>query len=134
MSPTIYGLGLGQFNKLSIQVPWQIRAAIKAGQAEVIGDGKGVWDFVHVEDLANLYAILLKRVLAGQEIPSGEKGLLFSSSGRYSWLEAAQAIGKALFELGAIKTQEVRSVGVEEAAVKWAGGDVLVAELGFASK
>ena len=29
-----------------------IRAALKTKQAEVIGDGKGVWDHVHVEDLA----------------------------------------------------------------------------------
>ncbi len=134
MSPTIYGRGLGQYNRISIQVPWQIRSAIKEGQAEVIGEGKGVWDFVHVEDLADLYVILLKRVLAGEEIPSGEKGLLFSSSGRFSWLEAAQAIGKALFRLGKIGTDKVKEISLEEADRKWVGGDVRLAELGFASK
>ncbi|TKA64309.1 hypothetical protein B0A49_07093 [Cryomyces minteri] len=40
MSPTSYGLGSGIYNQLSIQIPILIRAALKAGRAEVIGEGK----------------------------------------------------------------------------------------------
>ncbi|KAG4433790.1 hypothetical protein IFR05_010729 [Cadophora sp. M221] len=132
MSPTIYGIGLGQFNKLSIQVPSMMRHAITAGRAEMIGNGEGAWDYVHVEDLAELYLILLKRVLAGEDIPVGEKGIVFTPSGWYRWRDLADGIANALFELGAVPTKEVASISVEEAA-KWAGGDIFTAELAFAS-
>jgi hypothetical protein len=32
MSPTIYGVGSGLYNKLSIQIPTLIRSALKAGR------------------------------------------------------------------------------------------------------
>jgi len=133
MSPTIYGVGTGLFNKLSIQVPTLIRSAIKAGRSEVLGEGSGQWDYVHVADLVTLYTLLLKRVLAGEEIPTGKKGIIFSSAGRYKWLDLAKGIASALFSLGAIKTEEVSHIDVSEAA-KWSGGLTLNAELGFASK
>lgn len=59
MSPLIFGLGTGYFSKLSIQVPSMIRSTIKAQQVEIIADGKGTWDHVHVEDLAMLYEIFV---------------------------------------------------------------------------
>jgi nucleoside-diphosphate-sugar epimerase len=134
MSPTIYGVGSGLFNKLSIQVPRMIRAAIKDGFVGVIGEGKGVWDYVHILDLARLYEILLLRVLKGEEIPIGEKGILFSGTGRFSWAELSRGIASALKEVGALKTDEVKSVDLKDAADRWAGGMELVAELGWASK
>lgn len=134
MSPTIYGVGTGLFNQLSIQVPNLIRSAVEAGQSEVLGDGKGIWDYVHIADLVDLYVLLLKRVLAAEQIPSGEDGILFSSSGRYVWQDLAQGIADALFQLGAVKTREVKQIDIAEAAGKWSSGVELRAELGFASK
>ena len=95
MSPLIYGLGTGYFNRLSIQVPSMIRAALKTKQAEVIGDGKGVWDHVHVEDLALLYEISVVKILAG-ELGSGEKGVYFSENGQHTWREVAEGVADAL--------------------------------------
>ena len=80
-----------------------------------------------------MYLILLKRVLAGKEIPIGEKGILFSASGWFRWKDAAKEIADALVQVGGLKSNEVESISVQEAA-KWAGGDALTAELGFASK
>lgn len=133
MSPTIYGLGRGLFNRLSIQVPTMIRAALKTKQAEVIGDGRGEWDHVHIDDLAELYEIILAKILAGEEIPSGEHGFYFSENGRHSWREVAQGVGDALLTNGA-GSEEVKSVSLEEGAEKWTGGDQSMAELGMASK
>jgi len=134
MSPTIYGVGTGLFNKLSIQIPTLTRTAIKAGQPEVIGQGKAEWDYVHIADLAQLYVLLVRKIVAGAEIPSGESGILFSATGRYSWLELAQAIGNALLKLKVIQTNKVRSIDLPTAADKWSGGAQFVAELGYASK
>lgn len=44
MSPLIYGIGTGMFNKKSIQVPMYTKAALENGHAVVVGSGNGVWD------------------------------------------------------------------------------------------
>lgn len=134
MSPTIYGIGTGQFNKLSIQIPSMIRAALKSKQAEVIGDGKGEWDHVHIADLMMLYEIIVARVLAGEELPSGENGIFFSENGKHSWMELAQGLGDALKVTGISESQEVKSIDLKEGAERWTGGNELLAELAFASK
>ena len=134
MSPLIYGIGTGHFNKLSIQIPTMIRAALKTKQAEVIGSGKGTWDHVDIADLAMLYEIIAQKLLTGEDLPSGEKGIYFSANGRHTWLEVAQGLADALFKLGISKTEEVKNVSLEEAAGRWIGGETLLAELAFASK
>ena len=89
MSPLIYGIGTGHFNKLSIQIPTIVRAAMKVRQIEVLGEGKSIWDHVHVEDLARLYEILVVKILAEEELSSGKMGIYFSESGHVrggTWL------------------------------------------------
>ncbi|PVH67617.1 NAD(P)-binding protein [Cadophora sp. DSE1049] len=132
MSPTIFGIGSGHFNKLSLQVPNLMRIAFATGKAQMIGNGEGVWDFVHISDVVELYLIVLKRVLGGEDVPVGEKGILFSANGRFRWKDVASGIADALVEVGALKTKEIASVTIEEAG-QWMGGDIVAAELGFAS-
>ena len=59
MPPLVFGKGKGLFNRVSVQIPIYVEAAIQSGQAVVIGDGSGKLDHVHVEDLAALYAIVV---------------------------------------------------------------------------
>ncbi|PVH78051.1 hypothetical protein DL98DRAFT_517023 [Cadophora sp. DSE1049] len=132
MSPTIFGVGTGQFNKLSIQIPSMMRYALAAGKVQMIGNGEGAWDYVHVSDLAELYLLILKRVLEGEEVPIGEKGILFSAAGWFRWKEVAIGIADALLEVEALNTREIESISVEEGA-KWVNGDKFTAELAFAS-
>jgi nucleoside-diphosphate-sugar epimerase len=134
MPPTIYGVGTGLFNKLSIQVPTLIRTALKLGHAIVIGEGKGIWDYVHVVDLAKLYELLVLKIITAEEIPRGEKGIVFAGTGRYQWIELSQGIADALFKLGAIETKEIEHLDLRTAAEKLGSLDLLIAELGFASK
>ena len=133
VSPTIYGVGTGLFNRTSVQAPTILRAGIKDGQVSVIGDGNGVWDYVHVADLTDLYEIIIKRVLNGEEVPVGKSGIVFNGSGRYQWKDLSASIADALFDAGAIKTKELKSITLEEAA-QWVGGSTLIAELAYASK
>jgi len=133
MSPTIYGKGSGKFNRNSIQLPTIIRSAIKSGQAIVAGAGTGVWDAVHIEDLTPLYELLLAKVLAGENIPSGKRGVYFSETGDYSWSQLSEGLAHELYSQGHIKTAEVKSVSLQEAADQWAGGDTQLLELCFAS-
>ncbi|KAI1364638.1 NAD(P)-binding protein [Xylaria arbuscula] len=134
MSPTIYGIGTGKFNRLSIQYPIQMKESIRAGQAEYVGDGEGVWDFVHVADLAMLYETVFLDWVSGRRIaPVGENGIMFSATGTFKWKEVADKIGKIGSELGKLTTPVARSISLEEAARKWTGGDEQLCELGFAS-
>ncbi|KAL8703902.1 MAG: hypothetical protein Q9201_002914 [Fulgogasparrea decipioides] len=136
MSPTIYGLGSGLFNRLTIQSPTMIRTAIKEKQALVISDGKGVWNHVHIEDLAALYEIFVAKIVAGddKDLIAGERGIYFSETGNHTWRDIAEGLGYALRVSGVTETEQARSLSVEEAAVMWASGDQQMAEVSFASK
>jgi nucleoside-diphosphate-sugar epimerase len=130
MSPLIYGLGTGHFNRLSSQVPTTMRAALRTGRADVIGDGMGEWDHVHIDDLVVLYELMVAKIVAGVEIPSG---FYFSANGRCRWRDVAGGVAGALQAAG-IGEGGVGSVSLEEGAERWTGGDVLQAELVYASK
>ncbi|KAB5583197.1 hypothetical protein GE09DRAFT_293117 [Coniochaeta sp. 2T2.1] len=134
MCPTIYGVGSGAFNKLSIQVPLMMRKAIESGVAQYAGEGSGVWDHVHIGYLVDLYEIVLGKALAGEEVGFGRQGFYFNGAGRHSWLEVAQGIGQAGYEAGAFTPPTPVSISLEEAGEKWNGGDAQLAELGFASR
>lgn len=134
MSPTIYGVGTGKFNRLSVQYPIQMRQALQAGQAEYVGDGEGVWDFVHIVDLAILYeTVLVDWVSAQRTIPVGEKGIIFSATRTFKWKEVADRIGKIGVGLGKLTNPVARSLSLAEAAGKWTGGNEQLCELAFAS-
>jgi nucleoside-diphosphate-sugar epimerase len=134
MSPTIYGIGSGLFNNQSIQIPIMVRTAKAAGQAQMIGRGEAEWDHVHIDDLAVLYELILSKVIGGEQVPSGEKGIFFSETGRHSWVDVSREIAKAGVEVGALSTDEVKIISLKEAADLWNSGNEFVCELGFASK
>lgn len=134
MSPTIYGVGTGIGNNVSIQVPTIIRSSLKEGYVSVISDGEAVWDFVHIDDVVDLYLIILQRVLNGEEVPTGKSGIIFTGSGRFHWKDLSEGVADALFAARKISTAELKHVMVIEAAEKWAGGWAMNAELAFGSK
>ncbi|KAJ6786437.1 hypothetical protein PWT90_09983 [Aphanocladium album] len=136
MSPTIYGIGSGFFNRTSIQIDAIIRAAQRDGVTTVIGAGKAHWDHVHIEDLAVLYELLLARVLAGttDDLPSNKRGVYFNETGHHSWREVSERVAAAGKQVGRLSTDEVREETLEIASPKF--GKTLqpfVAELGFSS-
>lgn len=133
MSPTIFGLGTGLFNKLSIQVPFFIRGAIEAKHAQVIAEGSSVWSDIHIDDLTNMYELLISQILSGEAIQSGTQGIYFTETGEHSWLEVSKAVAKAGRELGILDTEEIQRLSLEEAADKWVDGNQVFTELGFAS-
>ncbi|KAL2752820.1 hypothetical protein ACRALDRAFT_1065852 [Sodiomyces alcalophilus JCM 7366] len=115
MSPVIFGPGTGLFNKLNIKTA-HIRAALQRGQVVVAGEGAGVWNRVHIDDLVDLYTLVLLDILdkEGKSVPTGKKGIMFSANGRYTWLEFAQNVADACFEEGLISDKTVARVSLEE--------------------
>ncbi|KAK3708428.1 hypothetical protein LTR37_011524 [Vermiconidia calcicola] len=135
MSPTIYGVGSGHFNKSSIQVPSVVQATLKAGHGVVPGEGKGIWDNVHVEDLADLYKLVLLNMIEkdGADLPFGKRGIIFSGSARHTWGELAKGVAEAAYEAGKIQSSEVKSVTLDEGAEIFPQGSKLRVELSLSS-
>jgi nucleoside-diphosphate-sugar epimerase len=104
----IYGRGEG-LNPNSIQVPWLIALAKKAGTPRHIGSGENRWANVHIDDLVPLYLLAIEKAPAG--------AFYFAENGENSMREVCEAIGRMMGEGG--KTQ---SMTIAEAAAEWGEG------------
>lgn len=83
----IYGTGPG-LNADSVQIPTLVAAARKTGVVRHIGRGLNIWSNVHVDDMADLYALALERAPAG--------AFYYVENGEASFAEAAAAITRRL--------------------------------------
>ena len=104
----IYGTGRGA-KADSAQIPWLIRTAKKHGIPKHYGPGENVWSNVHIDDLVDLYARVLKDAPAG--------AFYFAENGENSMREACVAIGQAL-GLG----DRTEAMSLTEAAAEWGEG------------
>jgi nucleoside-diphosphate-sugar epimerase len=119
--PTIYGRGLGLFNRSSIQVPILIRAFVASGKASTIGKGLNVWDHVHIEDLARLYILLLDKALEGKAGKGREGGWYFAEEGHYVLKDVATRVAEVLHARGLIPSAQVAQFKDDSEAEKALG-------------
>ncbi|RYP08973.1 hypothetical protein DL765_008616 [Monosporascus sp. GIB2] len=133
MPPTVYGIGSGFFNRLSVQIPNVIQTALNRGRAIRVGDHNAVWNHVHIDDLVTFYEMVLARIVEGKEVPYGEKGILFTDGGEFAWTELYEGVAKALKKRGKLATEELQTLSLKEAAEIFTGGDEYSVEVGFAS-
>ncbi|KAJ6440999.1 NAD dependent epimerase/dehydratase family protein [Purpureocillium lavendulum] len=136
MSPTIYGIGSGFFNRTSIQIDAIMRAAKKQGHTSVMGPGAAQWDHVHIDDLVQLYELVVAKLLRGDALPANKKGLYFNETGHHTWREVSEQVARTGRAAGFLPTDEVRELPLAAAADAF-GGKTLppeFAELGFASR
>jgi nucleoside-diphosphate-sugar epimerase len=104
----IYGRGHG-IHADSVQLPWLIALAKKAGGAKHIGPGQNRWSNVHIDDLVPLYLLAIEKAPAG--------AFYFAENGENSMREVCEAISRMLGQDG--KTQ---SMTIAEAAAEWGEG------------
>jgi nucleoside-diphosphate-sugar epimerase len=104
----IYGTGLGA-NPDSVQVPWLIALARKAGVAKHIGSGENRWANVHIDDLVPLYLLAIAKAPAGS--------FYFAENGEHSMREACVAINRMLGFAG-----PPAAMSMAEAAAEWSEG------------
>ncbi|KAJ7138927.1 hypothetical protein C8R46DRAFT_921747, partial [Mycena filopes] len=115
MPPLIYGRGTGPFSRSSVQIPALIRAALKLGQSIHVGPGRSMWNGVHVQDLVDLYLLLIDDALTGHpKAPTGQECFYFCATDTYSWRQLASAIGQRLHAKGKISTPEARALRSDE--------------------
>ncbi|PVF99350.1 NAD(P)-binding protein [Serendipita vermifera] len=110
---TIYDTGNGPVNRLSQQVPVMIKEALAQKQAAYVGDGTNEWNHVHIEDLVDLYVLVLK--LATSELePAAATDcytrFFWGSVGTHKWGDIAREIGKILHAKGTVGTPEAKSI------------------------
>ncbi|KAJ4302775.1 hypothetical protein N0V90_001666 [Kalmusia sp. IMI 367209] len=116
MNAMIYGRGLGLFDRSGVPISAHAKVAMASGKNVVIGDGKGTWDHVHVQELGELYKIVVVEMMkdGGKKLPCGKKGIIFCGNGRHSWSEVAQEVAKICCEEGFVSQNKVKHVGLEE--------------------
>jgi len=114
--PMIYGRGIG-LKRDSIQVPFLFRESKERGAGVHVGRGLNTWSNVHIEDLAELYALVIERAEAGS--------FFFAEGGEARLVDIATAISEVLGFGG-----RTASVPAEEAIRLW-GEDA--ARFGLAS-
>lgn len=134
MSPIIFGTGTGPVSRHTVGLTWTVDAALKDGVATLVGDGSAAWSHVHVLDLADLVLVFLRHALEGTAIPTWEKGIYFTGTGYHTNYEVAQRVARVGFELGFLKTDELRTMTLEEAAAKWCHNNIALAEFIWLSK
>jgi nucleoside-diphosphate-sugar epimerase len=100
----IYGTGRGA-NPHSAQIPFLADNARRHGFVQVVGQGVNRWSNVHIDDLAELYRLVLEKAPAG--------AFYFAENGEASFGEIGKAIAARL-GLG-----PVQSLSAESAAGKW---------------
>jgi nucleoside-diphosphate-sugar epimerase len=83
----IYGTGRG-VHRESIQLPWFVRLAKKHGVARHIGRGENIWSNVHIDDLADLYLLIVESAPAAASY--------FAENGENSMREICEAISRKL--------------------------------------
>lgn len=117
MPPLIIGQGTGLYNRGSVQIPSLVRAALKCGAVPYLGDGKGEWSAIHIQDLGRAYETILTLVLEGRgEVTGkGRDGYFFAETFTLSWSGLALELADILGEKGE-KVEGARSVGLDEGA------------------
>ena len=121
LPPLVYGIGTGLFNRISVQLPALVRAALQRGKAVMIGPGDATWNTVHIADLVYGYILLLNQLLAvyGPDVKSDAKpssylttgcdGYYFAENGQISWRQLSENIGQVLHKKGLIQSPKVTS-------------------------
>ena len=83
----IYGQGLG-LHRHSVQVPRMLNLALAKGKALHIERGENIWSHLHIEDLVDLYCLILEKAPPGS--------LFFAENGECSMRAVAEAISRLL--------------------------------------
>lgn len=141
--PAIFGDGEGLFGKTPGLEATMMQYILDHGYGFKLGEGMGRMALVHVGDLAELYTLFVQRILedGGKGLPSGKRGIVFTSVGTAERADMARASVQAAFRKGVLpkpdgpQTVEVRLVDIDEvtpyigegelgkhvASVYWAG-------------
>jgi len=114
---TIYGIGSGFGNKVSSQIPSVIKASVARGQAGWVGPRDDVvWSSVHIQDLVDLYLLVLDGLEKGTIEHGKAGGLYFGITQDYKYHDVAVALSKLLPKHGLIKDDTISAFPTDDLA------------------
>lgn len=64
---------------------------------------------VHISDLSDYYVLMLRKILQGEKLPSGENGYYFSVAHEVGWWDVAQGLADALHARGLVPKATVEN-------------------------
>ncbi|KAG8882967.1 hypothetical protein FRB97_007454 [Tulasnella sp. 331] len=112
---TIYGTGRGPVRNISQQVNGMIRIALKEKEVLRVGAGTNEWNNVHIDDLMDLYTLVLDLALSDTRIPNSSYARFFwGSAHTHVWGEVAKDLAVFMYRKGLVDSDEVKSVTVSE--------------------
>ncbi|GAB7335693.1 hypothetical protein MBLNU13_g08002t2 [Cladosporium sp. NU13] len=108
------GIPVRIFDDLADDIYNHQRALEDSKKASVTGNGEGVHGRVHIADLVELYNLVLLDILDSnsERLPSGRKGIIFSSHGEHSKVREAKLVAAAGHELGLLPDQTVEHLSL----------------------
>jgi nucleoside-diphosphate-sugar epimerase len=122
LTPPLPGNGRGPINQRSRQVYELAKLTLTGQYVPIIGPGKARWHHVHVNDLADLYVLLIEAAVAGNTDAElwGAKGYIFPDGGEHVWGDLSRTMGQKAVELGYLKEAKEKSLE-KDAAIEQAG-------------
>ncbi|KZV79909.1 hypothetical protein EXIGLDRAFT_781668 [Exidia glandulosa HHB12029] len=122
---TIYAPSSGVVKRYSIQIAVIVELALAKNKAVYLGDGSATWDNAHLEDVLDVFELVLAHALKPETraatISPYAKFILISA-GKHTWGEMTQLVTRApaLYKHGVIPTEETEPITWEEAsALDW---------------
>ncbi|KAH7097019.1 hypothetical protein BKA62DRAFT_717854 [Auriculariales sp. MPI-PUGE-AT-0066] len=109
----VWGISPGPVRKDSINMLQTFASVF--GKGLYIGQGTNLFAMVHVEDVAELVVLILRRALSGVDAEvSSYKKYYFAATREEQQKDIAVAVVKGMVQLGKLDTDELKSVSVEE--------------------
>jgi nucleoside-diphosphate-sugar epimerase len=141
-SPCIFGMGTGLFNRQSFVIPLFMRYVVKHGYGFKLNETAN-FDWVHVEDLAEVYVLLVRAIVEREDhgvgyIPTGKHGIISTAAGRVLQTEMMQLCLDTAFNAGVLprkdtpREKQINKVELEELANEIMAGMVDMAERSWA--
>lgn len=133
VSPTVYGPGTGPGNKLSLQMPAYVRYAKDHRRAAYIGQGENKWGNVHVQDLADLYLLVMSFSLQhpdstkASKTSHGFENLIYTGTAEHSWKPVIEHLANLLHKRGEVDEPSAVSIGEGEGYPYMFGGNSFMA-------
>ena len=109
-----------------------IRTAVQNQELLQIGEATNVWNSVHIDDLIELYGLVLDLALSGSNTNTPYENFFFGSSDHYVWGDIARELARLLHAQGLIKSDQPKSVSRSETVRLTASNSRSVANRGFA--
>ena len=116
------GTGRGPVSGRGRQVYEMGKLILSKSLIPVVGQGKARWNNVHIEDLSDLYLLLLERAIAQDSNNDiwGSHGYMFAENGEHVWSDLAHTMSQEAEQQGLIKNAKVGALS-KDAALDQAG-------------